>query len=131
MPNISSYLSNKLLGHTFGEAAYAEPTCYLGLFTTAPAMPAGTGGVEVSGGAYARQPLAGSMGAPASEAIASNAAVTFPSATASWGTVTSVGIFDASTSGNLLWSSPLGSSASVNSGDSFTIPAGSLTGNLA
>ena len=131
MANISTYLSNKLLGHAFGEAAYTEPTCYLALFTTAPAMPAGTGGVEVSGGAYARQALAGSMGAPASEAIASNAAVTFPSATASWGTVTSVGIFDASTSRNLLFSATLPSSATVNSGDTFTIPAGSLTGNLA
>jgi hypothetical protein len=130
MANISTYLSNNLLDLGFGEGTYAKPTTYLGLFTTAPTMPAGTGGVEVSGGSYARVAIGGSMAAAASELIASNAAITFPAATASWGTVTSIGIFDALTAGNLLWAGPLSSSATVGSGDTFTVPSGSLTGSL-
>src|SRR5688500_8087906 len=111
--NLTNYSENKLLDHLLGEAAYTMPTTYVGLFTAAPGEAGG--GTEVSGGSYARQAL--SVGAAASGASSNDAAVTFPTASASWGTVTHVGIFDASTSGNLLMYGTLASSKTVASGD--------------
>jgi len=46
-----------------------------------------------------------------------NGAITFPSPTASWGTVTHFGIFDAASSGNLLFHGALTASKTINSGD--------------
>lgn len=130
MANISTYLSDKLLDHSTGDVSYTKPTTYLALFTTAPTMPAGTGGTEVSGGAYARVALSGLWSAAASESKTNNATITFPTATASWGTVTSCAIYDASTSGNLLWEGNLTSSQAVGSGVTFSMPASDLTVGL-
>lgn len=127
MANISTYLSDKLLDHSTGDVSYTKPTCYLALFTAAPTMPAGTGGTEVSGGSYARVALAGLWSAAASESKTNNATITFPTATASWGTVTSVGIYDASTAGNLLYAGNLTSSQSVGASVTFSMPASDLT----
>lgn len=55
-----------------------------------------------------------------------NAAITFPAPTASWGTITHMGIYDASTAGNLLYWAALATSKTVNNGDaapSFAISA--------
>lgn len=131
MANISTYLADKLLDHAFGGTAYAQPTCYVGLFTTNPTEPAGTGGVEVSGGAYARQALAAGQGAAAAGSKTNSvAAITFAQATAAWGTVTGVGIFDAVTAGNLLASGALTANETVNSGDTFSFPTSNLTETL-
>src|SRR5581483_8965091 len=121
MANISTYLSNKLLDHAFGGSAYTQPTVYLALFTTTPTMPAGTGGTEVTGGSYARVAIGGDMAAASSESKTSNADITFTTATANWGTVVGVGIYDASSSGNLLAAGNLTASETVNSGDTFKI----------
>lgn len=127
MSNISTYLSDAMLDHVFGEASYTEPTCYAALFTTAPTMPAGTGGVEVTGGSYVRVALTGKMGAAASEQITNSSAITFATATANWGTVVAVGIYDASTGGNLLMAGLLTTSETVNSGNTFSFASSSLT----
>jgi hypothetical protein len=80
---------------------------YVGLFTTAP-TDAG-GGAEVSGGAYARVAMTNnSTNWPAASGTtpavkANGTAVTFPRATAAWGTVAAFAIFDAASAGNLLY----------------------------
>lgn len=130
MANISTYLADALLDHSFGEGSYTEPTCYVALFTTNPTMPAGTGGVEVSGGSYARVALASLMGAASAGQITNSSVVTFPTATASWGTVVGGGIYDALTGGNLLMAGPLTTSQAVGSGNTFSFPASNLTGDL-
>lgn len=130
MSNISTYLANALLDHAFGEAAYAEPSCYLALFTTVPSMPAGTGGVEVVGGSYARVALSAKMAAAAAGAIASNANAVFPTATADWGLIVGVGIYDASSAGNLLYAGPLTQSKNVYNGDTYQINSGALAASL-
>jgi hypothetical protein len=56
--------------------------------------------------------------------------VTFPTATGTWGTVGWIGILDASTSGNLLYHTPLDASKSITSGDIFTIAIGNLSVTL-
>lgn len=132
MSNISTYLADALLDHYLGGPAYTAPTPYLALFTTDPTMPAGTGGVEVTGGAYARVALTSTnMGAAASGSKANSATITFAQATAAWGTVTGVGVFDALTAGNLLDAGPLGTSKVIGTGDTFEMTAGNLSAALA
>lgn len=124
---MSTYLSDALLAHSTGKTSYTEPTTYIGLFTTAPTMPAGTGGTEVSGGSYARVAVGSLMGSASAEGISNSSAITFTTATGSWGTVTSIGIWDAITSGNLLWEGALGTSQAVANGNTFSIAIGGLT----
>lgn len=90
---------------------------------TADPTDAGTG-AEVSGGAYARVAVSratGSWAAPAdnagAERTSNSTVITFPNPTASWGTVTYIAIWDASTAGNMLYSAPLGTSRTIAAND--------------
>ena len=130
MSNISTYLENKLLEHAFGKTAYTEPSTYVALFTTNPTMPAGTGATEVSGGSYARVATSGLLGAAAAGVIANNATIAFAAATADWGLVTGVGIYDALTTGNLLWAGSLTESKSVYNGDTFEFLSANLSASI-
>lgn len=124
--SFSNYLENKVLDHVFGGVAYTAPaTLYVGLFTTDPGE-AGTG-TEVSGGSYARQTIAFTV---TGNQASNTAAVEFPTATASWGTITYAAIYDALSGGNLLASGALTTSKTIDSGDVFRIPAGDFDINL-
>lgn len=151
MSAMSDFLENKLIdwffrGQAIGitgasaAAATGPANLYVGLFTANPTD--ADGGAEVTGNAYARVTVASSLAnwagtqAPASTVASSgsggttsnNAAITYPTPTpAGWGTVTGVGIFDAVTGGNLLVWSPLTVSKVINSGDSVSFPAASLS----
>lgn len=127
MAAASNYLELKILEHTLGITAYTAPsTVYLALFTTDP-TDAGTG-TEVSGGGYARQAI--SWNAPASGAADNSADVTFPQATADYGTVSHIGIYDASSAGNLLYHGALSASKSITENDTFIVEAGDLSISL-
>jgi hypothetical protein len=128
MANIATYLANKLLDHAWGVTSYTEPTTYLALYTVAPTSSGG--GTEVSGGSYARQALAGLIAAASAAANSNSSAINFPTATGSWGAVVAVGVLDAATSGNLLMFGNLTTSKTIGSGDTFSIPIGSLTDAL-
>lgn len=97
-----------ILQHITGQAAiFAEPTAYVALFTTAPTDDTGAGAVEVSGGSYARVATSSSTWNAASTGtdpttITNAAAISFPTATANWGTVVAAALYDAATAGNLL-----------------------------
>src|SRR5207245_7914543 len=85
----------------------ATTTVYVALFTTAPADD-GTGGSELSRNTYARVAITTSSGWSAISGtsprqISNSGVVTFPTPTGSWGTITAIGIYDASTAGNLLY----------------------------
>ena len=120
--SFSNYLENKVLLHVFGATAYTAPTTlYVGLVTSDPGE--GGTGTEVSGGSYARQTVTFTV----SGNLASNtAAVEFPTASASWGTITYAAVYDAATGGNLLGSGGLATAKTIDSGDVFRIPAGDL-----
>lgn len=124
--NISNYLENKLLDHSLGTASYTMPTVYLALHTADPTDTGG--GAEVSGTAYARQAV--SFSAAASGATSNSGNITFPAAGSNWGTVTHIGIWDALTTGNLLWHGSLTASQSVNTGNVFQINTGDLDVSL-
>ena len=126
--NLSDYLENKLLDHFLGTTSYTMPTTvYIGLYTVAP-TDAG-GGTQVTGGSYARTAV--TFGAPSDGASLNSADVTFPTATASWGTVGWIGINDAATSGNLLYHTALDTAKAIDSGDIFKISTGNLSVTLA
>lgn len=55
------------------------------------------------------------------------AAFTFPTATASWGTVQSFYICDASTAGNVLYGGDLTASKAIASGDTATFSSSAIT----
>lgn len=118
-------MESKLLDHQVGKTAYTMPTVYIALYTAAPSDPGG--GTEVTGGSYARKQTAGADWNAASAGSTSNAnTLTFVTATGSWGTVTHFGLFDASTSGNLLRWAALGASKTIASGDSAAFAPGAL-----
>lgn len=120
--SFSNFLETELLDHVFANNAYTSPSAvYVALFTAAPGEAGG--GTEVSGGGYVRQ--AGSFTVTGNTAT-TDAAVEYPTATADYGTVSHVGIFDASTGGNLLAYASLTASKTISTGDVFRIPTGDL-----
>ena len=128
MSEMSNYLENALINATLRNTTYTSPaTVYLGLYTSDPGE--GNTGTEVSGTSYARQSI--TFGAPSDGVSTNSAAIEFPQAGGSWGTVTHVGILDASTSGNLLYYTALDASKSISTGDVFRIAIGSLSVTLA
>ena len=128
MAEFSNYLENALINAVLRNTTYTSPaTVYVSLYTTDPTD--ADSGTEVSGGSYARTAV--TMGAPSDGVTTNSADVTFPTATASWGTVTHIGIHDASTSGNLLFHTPLDTSKTIDSGDIFKIESGNLSVTLA
>ena len=128
MSEMSNYLEDALINVTLRNTAFtAVASPYVALFTSDP-TDAGTG-TEVSGGSYARTAV--TMGAPSNGVSTNSADVTFPTATGTWGTVGWIGIYDASTSGNLLYHTALDVSKTVTSGDIFKISSGNLSVTLA
>lgn len=125
----SDYLENKVLDHVLGGPDYTRPaTVYAALYTTSPADAGG--GTEVSGGGYARVAITNnSTNWPpaAGGAKANGTDIVFPTATASWGTIVAVGLFDALTGGNLLYWATLDTPKDVGAGDTARISTGSFT----
>ena len=125
---MSNFLENALINATLRNTTYTSvATVYVSLWTSDP-TDAGSG-TEVSGGSYARTAV--TFGAPANGVTTNNADVTFPTATASWGTVGWIGINDAATSGNLLYHTALDTAKAIDSGDIFKIASGNLSVTLA
>lgn len=140
MAAMSDYLENKLIDFLLRGQTYTAPTgLYVGLLTAAPSDTGG--GTEVSGNGYARQNLAPSLtnwsgtqtatsttaSSGTSGTSSNNVAITFPTPTASWGTVTAFGVYDALTSGNLLFYGNLNIAKTINQGDTVTFPISSLS----
>lgn len=140
MSAMSNYLENKLVDQLFrGQTAPTTSTLYIGLLTAAPSDSGG--GTEVTGGSYARASVSSSLAnwagtQSAGSTVASsgtggqtsnNAAITFPTPTAGWGTVTHFGIYDAASSGNLLFYGELTIAKTINEADTVTFPAASLS----
>jgi hypothetical protein len=124
MSEMSNFLENALINATLRNTAYTSPSVvYLALYTSDP-TDADTG-TEVSGGSYARQSI--TFGAPSNGVSTNSAAIEFPQAGGAWGTITFVGIRDASTAGNLLFHTPLDASKTIATGDVFRVAIGSLS----
>ena len=126
--SFSDFLELEVLDHVFGAAAYTAPvTLYVSLFTVAP-TDAG-GGTEATGGSYARVAVtnnATNFPAASAGAKSNGTAITFPTATASWGSCVAMGVHDAASAGNLLAWADLAVSKTVGSGDTPSFAVGEL-----
>jgi len=122
MSAMSDYLENKFLDHFLGTASTSAPAAvYIGLHTSDPTDAGLTGG-EISGNGYARQAMA--FGASSSGTASNSGAVEFPAASGGdWGIITHIGIYDASSSGNLLFHAALTTSKTISDGDIFKVAA--------
>ena len=126
MTALSNFAELKVLDHLFRNTSYTSPNAYMALFTDDP-TDAGTG-TEVTGNGYARVQIDNKMAAASGGQIVSNADITFPTATGgAFGPITHSGIYDASSSGNLLAHGALSASRTISDGDTFQINSGSLT----
>ena len=122
--SFSNYLETKVLDHVFGGTAYTAPaTLYLALFTANPNEDGSGTEVSTSGTAYARQSVAFTI---SGNTASNTAAVEYPTATANYGTVSHIGIYDASSAGNLIAYAALTSSKAIETGDVFRVPTGDL-----
>ena len=130
MAEFSNYLENALVNAVLRNTTYTSPaTVYVSLYTSDPTDADSGTEVSTSGTSYARTAV--TFGAPSNGVSTNSADVTFPTATASWGTVTHIGIHDASTAGNLLFHTPLDTAKTIDSGDIFKISTGNLSVTLA
>lgn len=128
MAEISNYLENALINGTLRATTFTAPTSVFVSLHTADPTDAGTG-TEVSGGSYVRQ--AATFGAPSNGVSTTTADITYPQATAGYGTVGWVAIWDAVSTGNMLYYTALDTAKTIDTGDIFKIAAGSLTVTLA
>ena len=131
MGAFSTYLQNALLNGTLNNSAYTPPTTvYAGLHATNPTASTSTAlANEISGNAYARQAI--SWASVSGGSISTNALIVWGGATpAGWGTVAYISIWDALTTGNLLYYGALNSSITVNATEEVRILSGNLTVQL-
>ena len=132
MSGFTNYLEDKLMAHTFGGVAYTAPAqWYVGLQTSTPSD--SSGGVEVTGGAYARQPVSWTIQSGGVSKSSNSAALTFPAASTDWGLVTHAGVYDSLSGGNLVAFEVLtktdfatANSKQVNTGDILKIDTSNL-----
>ena len=106
-----------------GGTATRPTAWYLALFTTDPAEDASGTEVSTSGTAYVRKVAAFTV---TGNTASNSAAIEFPTATATFGTVSHVGVFDAVTSGNLIAYAALATSKVIDTGDVLRVPLGDL-----
>jgi hypothetical protein len=119
--NLTNYLENKLIDHFLGTTSYTMPAdVYVALFTVTPGEAAG--GTEVTGGSYARQ--IATFTAASSGATSNDSNIDFTGMPAA--TTVAIGIFDASTSGNMLLYGSLTVNKTTDAGDTLRIATGDL-----
>lgn len=115
-------LETRVLQWALTAGSPTRPTAwYIGLFTAAPGEAGG--GTEISGGAYARQAATFTV---SGDTASNGDAIEWPAATADWGTITHVAVFDASTAGNMLVYAALTTAKAITTGDILRIPLGDL-----
>lgn len=125
----SNVLENLLLDEVLGGVNYvAASNISVALFTTTPSD--ASSGTEVTGGSYARVTLANNLTnwpSAASGSKSNGTTISFPTATATWGTVTGFGIYDDQGTPRLLYWGTLSASREILNGDTPSFAAGALT----
>lgn len=138
MSAASNYLEESVLNHVLTNvatsgAAYTAPSAvYVSLHTGSPGED-NSGANEIPTGAtYNYQRESATFGSTSTVgntvSISTNATITFNQAASSYpADVTHIGLYDASTGGNLLFYGALSTQKTVTTGDIFQINSGSLT----
>jgi len=125
-------LEDALINHIIRDIEYTSPgtNIYIGLFTDASVQTDSNPGTEVSGGDYARE-LYNVWDAPSTSGSTANTNdIEFVEATANWGNIRYIGVFDALTSGSFLLRGQLTADKEITIGDIFKINAKNFEWNL-
>ena len=109
--------------HLTAGSATRPTAWYLALFTSNPDEDGSGTEVTTVGTAYARQTAAFTV---SGNTASNSAAIEFPTATASYGTVSHVGVYDASTGGNLIAYAALTTAKAIDTGDVLRVNLGEL-----
>jgi hypothetical protein len=136
MGSMTDTWEKKLLDYLFRDSSLGldATNMWVALFTTTPTD--SSAGTEVSGGSYARVAVARTgagfdAASGASPGTTQNTGViTFPTATADWGTVTGFGICKSSAgslSTDLIYWGALAANKTVSNGDTASFAAGTLS----
>lgn len=127
--SFSDTFETRVLTWVFTNGSATRPSAwYLALFTTDPTDADSGTEVSTSGTAYARETVAFTV---SGDTATNSAAVEFATATASYGTVSHVGVYDASTGGNLIAHAALSTAKTIDTGDVLRLPANDLDITLA
>lgn len=139
MSAFTDYTENALLSHIFKDITWAKPsTIYVGLFTGAPGedtpvenecVYTGYARVDAAAGSAIETGWSGITDADtgAGRQVTNAKAITFgANAGIDPVTITHLGVFDALTSGNLLFHASLSSSKTLNTGDVLSFSIGSI-----
>ena len=125
MAALSDYAEKLLLDWAMTTGSATRPTAwYVALYTAAPSDSGG--GTEVSTGGYARQAVTFGAASSPGGTTSNSGVVSFTASGANFGTVTHIGIFDALTTGNLLWHGAMTASKTVNDGDTLEFSIGNI-----
>lgn len=125
MAALSDYAEKLLLDWMMTTGSATRPTVwYVALYTVAPSDSGG--GTEVSGSGYSRKTVTFAAASSPGGTTSNTNTVTFTAAGGNWGTITHCGIFDALTSGNLLWHGALTASKLINDGDTLQFAIGDM-----
>lgn len=125
MSALSNYAEKLLLDWMMTSGSATRPTAwYVALYTAAPSDSGG--GTEVTGAGYSRQSVTFDAAATPGGTTSNNNLVSFTASGGDFGTVSHIGIFDASTSGNLLWHGAMTASKSVSDGETLEFSVGNI-----
>ena len=125
MAALSDYSEKLLLDYLMTTGSATRPTnWYVGLYTAAPSDSGG--GTELSGSGYAREAVTFAAATSGTGTTSNSGAVVFTADGGDWGSVTHMGIHDATSSGNLLWHGALAAAKTVLDGDSLEFAAGNI-----
>ena len=122
---LTDTFENRILTWLLTTNSATRPTqWYVGLYSTGNQPSDSSAGTELSGNGYARQSVTFSV---TGNSGTNSGSITFPTATASWGTITFAGIFDSASGGSLIAYSQLGASKVIDTNDILQISNNSLT----
>lgn len=132
MGSLSDYAENKILEHIVGKTSFTMPSIWIALTASGNAITdssTGTSIVEPSGNAYARKSTAGTdWGTAASGAISNSNAITFTTATGSWGTISYFALVDNATTGagNIIAWGSITTPKAIDNGDTASFAVGDI-----
>jgi len=125
MAALSDYSEKLILDYLMTSGSATRPTAWcVALYTSAPSDAGG--GTELSGSGYARETVAFAAATSGAGTTSNSGAVVFTADGGDWGSVTHMGIHDASSSGNLLWHGALAAAKTVLDGDSLEFAVGNI-----
>ena len=130
MAALSDPAENLLLNWLMTTGSATRPTAwYVALYTAAPSDSGG--GTEVSGNGYSRQTVTFAAATSPGGTTSNTGDITFTAAGGDWGTITHIGIHDASSGGNLLWHGAMSASKTIADGDTLQFNTGNIDLTLA